>query len=108
MGRQTNQILEDMLHMYVTDRPNKWEDYVHLVEFFYNNGYQKSFQMSPFEALYGRRCNAVLSWENPVKRITLGLKMLKQMEQRVIKIKQNLNIAQDRYKIYAYRNKMHK
>ena len=39
--RQTervNQVLEDMLHMYVMEKPTKWEDYLHLVEFAYNNG----------------------------------------------------------------------
>ena len=28
-----NKILEDMLRMYVMDRPTKWEDYLHLAEF---------------------------------------------------------------------------
>jgi hypothetical protein len=37
------------------DKPSKWEDYLHLVEFAYNNGYQDSLRMSPFEALYGRK-----------------------------------------------------
>ena len=35
---RVNQILEDILHMYVMDKPTKWEDYVHLVEFTYNSG----------------------------------------------------------------------
>jgi hypothetical protein len=45
-------VIEDMLRMYVMDKPSKWEDYLHLVEFAYNNGYQASLKMSPFEALY--------------------------------------------------------
>jgi hypothetical protein len=42
MDRQerVNQIIEDMLRMYVMDQPSKWEDYLHLVEFSYNNEYQ--------------------------------------------------------------------
>ena len=32
-----NQVLEYMLHMYVMDKPSKWEAYLHLVEFSYNN-----------------------------------------------------------------------
>ena len=28
---RTNQIIEDMLRMYVRTKPNKWEDYLHLV-----------------------------------------------------------------------------
>ena len=48
-----NQILEDMLRMYVMDRQNKWEEFLHLVEFSYNNGYHSSIGMAPFQALYG-------------------------------------------------------
>jgi hypothetical protein len=44
-----------MLRMYVMDKASKWEDYLHLVEFSYNNGCQESLNMSPFEALYGRK-----------------------------------------------------
>jgi hypothetical protein len=51
---RVNQVIEDMLRMYVTDKPPKWEDYLRLVEFSYNNGYQASLRMSPFEALYGK------------------------------------------------------
>jgi hypothetical protein len=51
---RVNQVIEDMLRMYVMDKPSKWEDYLHLVEFSYNNGYQESLKMSPFEALYGK------------------------------------------------------
>ena len=38
---RVNQVLEDMLRMYVIDEPSKWEDYLHLVEFAYNNGHQE-------------------------------------------------------------------
>jgi hypothetical protein len=54
---KTNRIIEDMLRMYVMDQPLKWEDYIHLVEFSYNDGYHASLKMSLFEALYGRKCN---------------------------------------------------
>ena len=37
---RVNQVLEDMLRMYVMDKPSKWEDHLHLVEFAYNNGKQ--------------------------------------------------------------------
>jgi hypothetical protein len=54
------------------DNPYKWEDYLHLVEFAYNNGYQDSLKMIPFEALYGRKCNNPVSWDNLVDRVVLG------------------------------------
>jgi hypothetical protein len=52
---RVNQVIEDMLRMYMMEKPSKWEDYRHLVEFSYNNGYQSSLNMSPFESLYGRK-----------------------------------------------------
>ena len=37
---RVNQVLEDMLRMYVMDKLGKWEDYLHLVDFAYNNNFQ--------------------------------------------------------------------
>jgi hypothetical protein len=98
---RVNQILEDVLRMHVMHQPNKWEDYLPLVEFAYNNGYQASLKMSPFEVLYGRLCNTPVSWNNPVKKMSFGPDMLKEMEQQVTQIKQNLKVAQNRQKSYA-------
>jgi hypothetical protein len=53
--KRVNQVIEYMLRMYVKDKPSKWEDYLHLVEFAHNNGYQESLKMILFEALYGRK-----------------------------------------------------
>jgi hypothetical protein len=94
-----------MLRMHVMHQPKKWEDYLLLVEFAYNNGYQESLKMSPFEALYGRECKIPNSWSNPMDRITIGPDMLKEMEEQVIQIKQNLKIAQDRQKSYSDRKR---
>ena len=57
-NERVNQVLEDLLRMYVKDQPGKWEDYLHLVEFSYNNNYQASARFSPFEILYGISCKA--------------------------------------------------
>jgi hypothetical protein len=97
---RVNQILEDMLRMHVMHQPRKWEDYLPLVEFAYNNGCQASLKMSPFKVLYGRSCNTPISCSNPVNRISFGPDMLKEMEQQVAQIKQNLKIAQNRQKSY--------
>jgi transposase InsO family protein len=42
-----NRIIEDMLRMYVMEKPSRWEESIHLVEFSYNNGYQESLNMIP-------------------------------------------------------------
>ena len=58
---KVNKFLEDMLRTYVMDKPGKWEDYLHLVEFVYSNNFQSFAGMSPFEILYGRKCNTPIS-----------------------------------------------
>ena len=77
---RVNQVIEDMLRMYVMDKPSKWEDCLHFVEFAYNNGYQASLKISPFEALYGKKCNTPVSWDNPVDRAMVGPDLLREME----------------------------
>ena len=72
-----NQVLEDMLRMYVRDYPKNWEDYLHLVEFAYNNHYQASTKPSHFEILYGRKCNSPITWSIPIDKLILGPDMLK-------------------------------
>jgi transposase InsO family protein len=51
---RVNQILEDMLRAYVLEFSQKCDDCLPLVEFSYNNSYQESIKMAPFEAMYGR------------------------------------------------------
>ena len=58
--------------------------------------------MSPYEALCGRRCRTRVTWDNPVNRVVLGIELLKEMEQEVVKIKKNLKAAQDRQGMLPY------
>jgi hypothetical protein len=99
--KRTNKIIKDMLRMYVMDQTSKWEDYIDLVEFAYNNGYQLSLQMSPFKALYRRKCNTPMSWDNLVDIVVDGVNFLKEMEEIMTRIKHNLKASQDRQKHYA-------
>ena len=50
------QVLEDMLRGCVMKFTGTWDRYIPLMEFVYNNSYQSSISMAPYEALYGRRC----------------------------------------------------
>jgi hypothetical protein len=105
--KRTNQIIEDMLCMYVRTKPNKWQDYLHLVEFAYNNGYQTLAKLISFEILYGIKCTTPISWDNPADRIMVGPEMLQEMENMVRKVQQNLKEAHDRQKSYADQKRRH-
>jgi hypothetical protein len=94
--------------MYVMDKPSKWEDYLHLVEFTYNNGFHASLNMRPFEVLYGRKCNTPVSWDNPADGTVIVLEFCKEMEEKMLKIKKNLKVAQDRKKSFGDKNRIYR
>jgi hypothetical protein len=54
-----------MLRACALDFGGSWEEHLPLVEFSYNNSYQSSIQMAPFEALYGRKCQSPICWYEP-------------------------------------------
>jgi hypothetical protein len=93
---RVNQVKEDMLRKYVMEKMTQWEKYLLVVEFAYKNGYQTSLKMSPFETLYGRKCNTPIIWDNPTNKAVVGPIFLKEMEEKMVKIKQNLKVSQDR------------
>ncbi|WVZ88076.1 hypothetical protein U9M48_034629 [Paspalum notatum var. saurae] len=79
----------------------QWDECLPLAEFAYNNSYQKSFEMAPFEALYGRRCRTPLNWSEPGERVTFGPDLVTQAEEQVKFIHDNLKRAQSRQKSYS-------
>ena len=84
--------------MYAMNNPTKWEDYFHLAEFAYNNGYQTSSKMSPSEVLYVRNYITLVTWDNPMDRLMLGPDLLVDLEHLVTKVQVNLKEAQDHQK----------
>ncbi|KAH9294374.1 hypothetical protein KI387_040428, partial [Taxus chinensis] len=98
---RVNQVLEDMLRMYCIDQQYKWEEYLPLVEFSYNNTYHASLKMVPFEELYGRKCRTPVSWDNIEDREVIGLEILMEMEQQIKMIWEHLKEAANRQKSYA-------
>ena len=69
---RVNQIMEDVLRACVLTYGKDWEQNLPYAEFSYNNGYQASLGMSPFEALYGRKCRTPLMWSEVGERALVG------------------------------------
>ncbi|KAA3459053.1 DNA/RNA polymerases superfamily protein [Gossypium australe] len=95
------QILEDILRGCVLDFSGSWEEYLPLAEFAYNNSYQASIQMAPYEALYGRICRTPTCWTELGERQMLGPELVVETEDKVKVIRARLKEASDRQKSYA-------
>ena len=64
-------ILEDMRRSCVINYEGIWDRHIPLVEIVYNNSFQSSIEMAPYEALYGRKCRTPLCWtELSEKKVT--------------------------------------
>ena len=79
----------------------EWEKSLSFAEFSYNNSYQASLKMAPFEALYGRKCRTPLMWSEVGERSLFGPDMIKDAEEQVAMVRENLKAAQSRQKSYA-------
>jgi hypothetical protein len=102
---RVNQIVEDMLRACIIHFDKSWDKCLALAEFSYNNSYQASLKMAPFEALYGRRCRTPLNWSQVGERKFFGPNLVKEVEERVEVIKENLKGAQMRQKSYYDKGK---
>jgi hypothetical protein len=80
---RTNQILEDMSRACALQDKLGWDKRLPYAEFSYNNSYQASLKMSPFEALYGRNCRTPLHWDQPDERQVFGPEILLEAEENI-------------------------
>ena len=56
--------------------------------------------MSPYKALYGRRCRTPLCWVDPGESIALGPEVVQQTTEKVQLIQERMRAAQSRQKSY--------
>ena len=94
-------MLEDMLQACVLDHKGSWEEHFPLVEFAYNNSYQVSIQMTPYEKLYGRPCRSPICWTEVRESSITGPDLIRDTSGKVSLIRQRLLMAQSRQESYA-------
>jgi hypothetical protein len=80
---------------------SSWDKSLPYAEFSYNNSYQASLKMLPFETLYGRKCRTPLFLDQTRGRQFFGLELIQEAEEQVCIIRENLRVAQTRQKSYA-------
>jgi hypothetical protein len=85
-----------MLRACAIDYDKNWDKCLSLAKFAYNNNYQSSLKMVPFEVLYGRRCRTPLNWSQPREREIFGPDLVSEAERKVKMIRKNLEAAQAR------------
>jgi hypothetical protein len=78
-----------------------WDKSLPYAEFSYNNSYQASIQMAPYEALYGRQCRTPLFWSQTGESQVFRPEVLKDAEKQVQMVRESLKVAQSRQKSYT-------
>src|SRR4051812_28228309 len=93
-----------MLRACVISFGNNWKKSLPFAEFAYNNSFQSSLNIDPFEFLYGRRCRTPLNWLETGERQFFGPDMIKEAEEQVCIVRDRLKTAQSRQKSYYDRH----
>jgi hypothetical protein len=89
---KTNQILEDMLRACALKYRKSWDKSPPYAEFSYNNSYQASIKMTPYEALYGRQCRTPLFWSQTGESQVFRPEVLKDAEKQVQMVRESLKV----------------
>nr|GEZ09129.1 putative reverse transcriptase domain-containing protein [Tanacetum cinerariifolium] len=100
-SERTIQTLEDMLRACVIDFGGSWDRHLPLVEFSFNNSYHASIKAAPVEALYGQKCRSPVCWSEVGDNQLTGLELIRETNEKIVKIKNCLLTARSRQKIYA-------
>ena len=100
-SKRTIQTLEDMLRACVIEFKGSWDTHLSLMEFAYNNSYQSSISMAPFEALYGRKCRSPICWDEVGERRMIGPELVHITLDKIQIVRDRLKTVKDRQKSYA-------
>jgi hypothetical protein len=90
-----------MLRACVLEHPGSWDQDLPWAEFSYNNSFQESIKMAPFEVLYGRRCRTPLNWIDLGEKVIFGPNLVEEAESIVRRVQENLKAAKSRQETYA-------
>ncbi|XP_022158367.1 uncharacterized protein LOC111024871 [Momordica charantia] len=90
-----------MLRACMLDFGGSWDKYLYLIEFAYNNSFQATIGMAPYEALYGKACRSPVNWDEVGERVLLGPDLVQATNSAIQKIRGSIQVAQSRQKSYA-------
>jgi hypothetical protein len=90
-----------MLRAYVLEHQGSWDKNLPWAKFSYNNSYQESLKMAPFEVLYECRCRTPLNWIKPGEKVIFRPNIVEETEAIVHRIQENLKPAKSCQETYA-------
>ncbi|GKA60124.1 putative reverse transcriptase domain-containing protein [Tanacetum coccineum] len=99
--RSLQKSLGTNLDMSTAYHPKTDGQHLPLAEFSYNNSYHASIKAAPFEALYGRKCRSPVCWSEVGDAQLTGSKMIREMTEMIVQIKNRLLAARSRQNSYA-------
>ncbi|KAL0549288.1 hypothetical protein IC582_013769 [Cucumis melo] len=88
-----NQVLEDMLRACALEFPGSWDSHLHLMEFAYNNSFEATIGMAPFEALYGKCCRSPVCWGEVGEQRLMGPELVQSTNEAIQKIRSRMHTA---------------
>ena len=83
------------------DYEGSWDRHIPLVKFVYNNSFQSSIGMTPYEALYGRKCGTPMFWIELSEKKVIGPDLIQEIKEKVKMIRERLKVAANRQNSYA-------
>jgi transposase InsO family protein len=98
---RVNQILEDVLKACVLEHHRSWDQNLPWAKFSYNNSYQESLKMAPFEVLHGQRCRTPPNWIEPGEKVIFRPGIVEEAEATVHHNQDNLKATKSCQGTYA-------
>ena len=92
-SKRTIQTLKDMLMACVLDFKGRWMKYLPLAKFIYNNSYQASIGMAPYEALFGTKCRTPIYWDEVSERKLSSKELIKVSTKKIQIVRERLKVA---------------
>jgi hypothetical protein len=83
------------------EHQGSWDKNLPWAQFSYNNSYQESLKMAPFDVLYGLRCRTPLNWIVPGEKVIFGPDIVEEAEATVCRIHDNLKAVKSHQETYA-------
>ncbi|TYK03208.1 reverse transcriptase [Cucumis melo var. makuwa] len=81
--------------------PSSWDSHLHLMEFFYNNSFQTTIGMAPFEALYGKCCRSLVCWDVVGEQRLMGPELVQYTNETIKKIRARMQETNSMQKSYV-------